>query len=76
MFNLNKQGMTDEDLYPSTYFMSFERDLELLIFNFDTLNVFKSILQKFVDLSGTSKESVNKFNNFLNRIEGNELIDI
>lgn len=66
----------DEDLYPSTYFMSFEQDLELLILNFDTLNVFKSILQKFVDLSGTSKESVNKFNNFLNRIEGNELIDI
>ncbi|XP_063422962.1 uncharacterized protein LOC134707261 isoform X2 [Mytilus trossulus] len=73
---LIKKVMTDEDLYPSTYFMSFEPDLELLILNFDTFNVFKSILQKFDDLSGTCKERVNKFNNFLNRIESNELVGI
>lgn len=59
---------TDKDLYLLTYFMSFENDFELLIINFDTFNIFKSILQKFVDLSGTRKEMINKFDNFLNRI--------
>ncbi|XP_052083474.1 uncharacterized protein LOC127720757 [Mytilus californianus] len=67
---------TEKYLYLPTYFMSFEDDFELFIINFDTFNIFKSISQKFVDLSGTWKERVNKFNNFLNRIESTESITI
>lgn len=61
--------MKDKNLFLHSHFMLFEEDVELLILNFDTLNIFTSILPKLVTLSGTVKERINKFNNFINRIE-------
>lgn len=61
--------MKDKDLFLHTYFIVFEEDLELFILNFDNLNIFSGILPKLVALSGTVKGRINKFVNFMNRIE-------
>lgn len=59
--------------YTHVYFVTFEKDLKLMLVNFGTKHVIESVLDKLFDLSGSPIEKANQYQNMLNLLQGNSI---
>jgi len=64
-FVILNECISNIQCYTCVYFVTFEKDLKLMLVNFGTKHVIESVMDKLFDLSGSPIEKANQYQNML-----------